>query len=262
MASLGFISLMFVVGIPLLTTALGMFRLVFGTRISPVWRTGLAVFWVLNIGFIFFLGSAGVAQFAEKATAEHRLTPDGFDNDTIKLEITDDKSVRQPVFGWMDEDDLVLPPVNSMVNFRKSENEEFYIVQENSSHGKNYQEASELVDAMELPYEISGNTIRIKNWVPITPGSKWRNQESRLTIFVPEGKYIQSSPWPRIRAVRINGHYEDRNATFWSFRKESKVWQMKADGLACTDCVSEEDQQEDVESKPETADEEKLSLHF
>lgn len=259
MASLGFISLMFVVGIPLLSTALGIFRLVFGTRVSPAWRVSLAVLWFLNIGFVFFLGSAGVAQFAEKATTEQRLTLDDFNNDTINLEIIDKTKNRKPVFGWMDDDDIILPPVETRVKIRKSEDESFYIVQENSSLGASYQEASELLDAIDQPFEVVGNTLKIKNWIPVKSGSKWRYQQIDLTIYVPEGKYLQSLPWPERQGLRISGYYEDRNTTLYSFIRESKVWQMKADGLACTDCFEPEEEQE-VEEKVIKEAEEKLSM--
>lgn len=260
MVSMGFISLMFVVGIPLLTTALGIFRLVFGTRVSPAWRAGLAVLWFLNIGFVFFLGSAGVAQFSEKASAEHRLTLDEFNNDTINLEIIDNTESRRPVFGWMDHDDIILPPVETKVRIRKSEDETFYVVQENSSLGASYQEASELLDAIEEPFKMEGNTLKIKNWIPVSDGNKWRNQKIDLTIYVPEGKYLQSLPWPPTNSLRISGHYEDRNTTLYSFYKENKVWQMKADGLACTDCFQEEEEEKEVEEKVLKEQEEKLSM--
>lgn len=258
LVSMGFISLMFVVGIPLLTTALGIFRLIFGTRISPAWRISLGIFWFLNIGFICFLGSSGVAQFSGKATSEHRLTLDELNKDTIKLEIIDNTSYQGPVFGWLDDDDIKLPPVETTVNIKKSDDGSFYLVQESISMGKNYQEASELVDAIETPYEISANTIKIKNWLPLSEQSKWRNQKVTLTLYVPEGKYLHTAPWSYTNGFRINGHYEDRDATLWSFRKENKVWQMKTDGLACTDCYQEEEIE--LEEKRLKEEEEKLSL--
>lgn len=259
-ASMGFISMMFVVGIPLLTTALGIFRLVFGTRISPAWRVSLAIFWALNIGFVFFLGSAGVAQFAEKASTEHRLTLDEFNSDTIKLEIIDNTESRRAVFGWLDNDDIILPPVETTVKIRKSENASFYIDQEVSSLGSNYQEASELLDDIDLPFEVEGNTLKLKNWISVKEGSKWRNQKVDLTIYVPEGKFLHALPWPHTNSLRISGYYEDRNTTLYSFINESKVWQMKADGLACTDCFPEKEEEKEVEEKVLKEQEEKLSM--
>lgn len=258
LASMGFISMMFVVGIPLLTTALGIFRLIFGTRISSAWRVSLAIFWAMNIGFVFFLGSAGVAQFAEKASTEQRLTLNEFNNDTINLEIIDNTASRRPVFGWMDNDDIILPPIETRLNIRKSDNESFYIVQQSSSMGSNYQEASELIDAIDIPYEIEGNTLKVKNWVPLSKDSKWRNQKIDLTVYVPEGKYVHTAPWSYTYSLRVNGHYEDRKATLWSFRNENKVWQMKADGLACIDCFQEEKNEPGDEVVQEQ--EEKLSM--
>lgn len=257
-ASMGFISLMFVVGIPLLTTSLGIFRLVFGTRVSPAWRVGLAVFWALNIGFVFFLGSAGVAQFAEKASTEHRLTLDELDSDTINLEIIDNTDSRKPVFGWLETEDIILPPVETTIKIRKSEDESFSILQENSSLGNNYQEASELLDAIAIPFSVNGNTLSVKNWLPIASGSKWRNQKIDLTIYVPEGKYLRASPWAYTSGLRVSGYYEDRRTTLYSFRRESKVWQMRPDGLACTDCAKEEDNETDGQAVE--TQEEKLSM--
>ncbi|PHN08075.1 PspC domain-containing protein [Flavilitoribacter nigricans] len=262
MASMGFISMMFVVGIPLLLTALGIFRLVFGTRVSSAWRVSLAVFWAMNLGFIFFLGSAGVAQFAEKASTEHRLTMDEFNSDTINLEIIDNTDNRRAVFSWLDDDDIILPPVETTVKIRKSEDEKFYIDQEVSSLGSNYQEASELLDGIELPFELEGNTLKLKNWISVKEGSKWRNQKVDLTIYVPEGKYLHALPWPHTNSLRISGYYEDRNTTLYSFIRESKVWQMKADGLACTDCFQEQEKEEEkeLEEKILKEEEEKLSM--
>jgi phage shock protein PspC (stress-responsive transcriptional regulator)/predicted DNA binding CopG/RHH family protein len=242
-ASLGFISLMFVIGIPLLTTALGIFRLVFGTRISSSWRIALGVFWVLNIGYLFFLGSAGLSQFAEKATVENRLTLDGLNSDTLKLEFTNvPLSDEETAFRWLNDGDFRLPPADARIYIRKSDSDQFYIEQTNSAHGQNYDEAERLAANIPVPYALRGNTIEMNNWVSIGRDNKWRVQDVRLTVYVPEGKYLHTN---RMRSghVQISAYYENRDADMWSF--SDNLWQMKGDGLICSDCFQEEEQKVD-----------------
>lgn len=243
MASLGFISLMFVVGIPLLSTALGIFRLVFGTRIGSAWRVALGVFWVLNIGYLFFLGSAGLSQFAEKATVENRLTLDDLDSDTLKLEFVNvPLSEEETAFRWLNDGDFRLPPADARIYIRKSDSDQFYIEQVSSAHGQNYDEAEHLATNIPIPYALKGNTIEMNNWVSIGRDNKWRVQDVRLTVYVPEGKYLHTN---RMRSghVQISAYYENRDADMWSF--SDNVWQMKEDGLICSDCFQKEEPEVD-----------------
>lgn len=257
MASLGFISMMFVVGIPLLSTALGCFRLIFGTRLSPFWRSGLAIFWGLNIGYLFFLGSAGVAQFAEKATSEQRMTLNDLGSDTLKLEIVNNPDRdKAPLFSWIDNEEIYLPPAEANIYIRKSENDQFYIIQENSAHGQDHAEAFSLANKIPMPYTLEGNTIKVKNWLSIGEQSKWRIQEVKLTVYVPEGKYLHTNRWRNGR-VRVNASYEDQDTNMWSFN--NNLWQMKADGLACQDCIKEAPE-EKAEEEARQSEAEKLSM--
>lgn len=239
MASLGFISMMFVIGIPLLSIALTFFRLVFGTRVSPGWKAALGIFWVVNIGYVFFLGSAGIAQFAEKATVENRLTLDEIDSDTMHLEfVSVPPGEEAHAFRWINHGEFRLPPADARIYIRKAEGDQFYIEQINSAHGQSYDEAQQLAGDIPVPYQLQNNTIAMNNWVSIGRDNKWRVQDIRLTIYVPEGKYLHTDRW-KSGHVQINAYYENRDADMWSF--SDNLWQMKEDGLVCLDCLQEEE---------------------
>ncbi len=236
LAVLGAFNLLIVIGMLLLSVALSITRLLYGTRMSQPWRAGLTGFWVLNVISFFFVLSMVLRDFSHEADIERQVPLSSWSSDTLSLEMGADYDGE----SLLDFDGLVLTDDGLICrdfDFRiyRGETEDFEFTQFLESRGPDSDAAEELASTLAYEALKLGNTLVLPPYFRIPEGAKWRAQEVDLELRVPVGKFIRLKGDTRffIRDADKVAHrprlYDNPGST----------WEMTPDGLQCLDCKEE-----------------------
>ena len=138
---------------------------------------------------------------------------------------------------------LVLDDVR--FNLKKSKDSLIRIEIRKESNGASFNEAKEKSTAIEYSYTVEGNTIALDDFLTTSSENKYKNQEVRVTLYIPTGFIIAYS----------NG---DNNC--WTMRAPldhvmngcemaDYIWEMDLNGdLICQNCPEIENEDEDEDS--------------
>jgi len=235
-AMLSIVNLFLIVGIPLISLVLLVSRLLFGTRVSSGWRTGLSIMWGISITSFFLLGSLFGRQFS--AGGQFSANAGSYKGDTLYIAAPAETA---PIDTWYNMDDEVMLADEKLIvrNVRlsivKAEGTAFELVKEVSSRGENNAEANALANTTITDARFEGNQLNISPYYSLAKGQKWRVQEVKYILKVPEGKFVKfttDNPWSMMRDIEL--------ADDTDFGEHpNRLWKMSGDGLTCTDCPKE-----------------------
>ncbi|MEM6697324.1 MAG: PspC domain-containing protein [Bacteroidota bacterium] len=233
MAYLGFTNAFMIVAIPLLALLMGSLRLWSKYRLNSYWRAGLGTFFALNVVSFFAIGSFFAREFntgTDVNGQEYTLS----NIDTLRLSTGEIQDFDHNLIRLFD-DDLILDD-NQMVvrhihvDIEKSEDDDFHVQQRFFSRGRNKSEARELAFVAQQEVNSMGNKLIIPSHLYINKGTKYRGQNVRYTISVPEGKHLTYD-----HGIGRRIHHFDRSKNenrHWGHHHGSNdVWIMESDGL-------------------------------
>ncbi len=231
-AFLGVANIFFIVALPIIGFIQFAARYVFKRKTNSNLRSGMFVFWIVNIISFFGIGSLVFRDFnQEKETV---FVPQEYSFTTDSLQLTMGEEIGKNSLVNFDgativDDNLVLPKIG--FRFEKSEDEKFRIFKSYFSRGKNSKEIEKLTS--EISYEpiISNNEIIFPSEFIVPKGSKWRGQEVKLTIAVPQGKTVKFGNENRNRFSRYIDHYHSGENKIPSVSWHGEhVWTMQENG--------------------------------
>ena len=237
-AMLSIVNLFLIVGIPLISLVLLVSRLLFGTRVSSGWRTGLSIMWGISITSFFLLGSLFGRQFS--SGGQFSANAGSYKGDTLYVAAPAETA---PIDTWYNIDNEVMLADDKLIvrnvhlSIVKAEGTTFELVKEVNSRGENNGEANALATTVTTDARFEGNQLTISPYYSLTKGQKWRVQEVKYILKVPEGKFVKfttDDPWSMMRDIELAD-----DTDFWE--NPNRLWKMNAAGLACTDCPKEVD---------------------
>ena len=238
------LNLLFIIGIPLVSTILFVARLAFGTRIRPGIRAGMWGFFTVNMISLFFFGSQVARDFSAGSEVSQLVELESLETDTLSLAMGEDK-YEYVWYGFGDAlkftgDEMVSKIIE--INIEQSESDKFELVQEIYSRGGSLSEANELAQKIDYRVQQEGDKLIIPPNYLIPAGGKWRSQIVKLHLRVPKDKYIRIDPrrvWRLHNIDFADGHYLVYNDDEQS---NGTVYRMKEDGLACIQCAPRENE--------------------
>ncbi len=235
---LGFANFFFLFGIPIIGLCLFFVRLLFSIR-TPGWvSAGLGIFWTVNLISGIFLLSIAAKDFRQSGTMTRSLDMSGMNSDTLRVEWaggTADNETHD-FFG----DDVIMGndhvELNGMVNIRvrRSESGRFECVQNITARGSSTANAMENASKTEFNPVRDGNVLRVPTAYGIPSGQKWKAQNIKLTIYVPEGKYITFGETINHRVHDTD--YADDDSEYYVNDYPNQMFRMTDRGLKCADC--------------------------
>lgn len=242
---LGFTNIFFLLGIPIVALCLVFTRVLFKVR-TPVWlRSGLAVFWAVNLVSAIILIGSGVRQYRHSGTVSSNVDLSGISSDTLRVEGF--KGINSPDdyedFWFNHDNEGVRIGANSLevsgpieVRVRKSESNQFRCTQVVKAQGITSLDAQENATQVQYMVNVSDNTIRVPTSYSISKGRKWRVQRIRLNIEVPEGKsVIFDDKIYRYSGADLDDYTEENDENYIS-HEPNRVYRMTNEGLICTNC--------------------------
>ncbi|MFN0014187.1 MAG: GIN domain-containing protein [Saprospiraceae bacterium] len=237
---LGFFNGFFLLGIPIVALVLWLGRTIFKFK-SPAWLgSGMSIFWVLNFVSLVLLGGLAFTGFRQSGSVSKNVDLTSIGSDTLRVQWAG-RSVSDDDRDWfMDDDDIRIGnnrlDINDMVKIRvrRSETGRFEYTQTVRARGSNGEEAVENAASTNFDVRKEGNALFIPSGFFLNQGKKWRVQEVRITISVPEGKFITFGDIINRRVYEVDyDDHDDENSIRYN---PDKVFRMTSKGLICNDC--------------------------
>lgn len=238
----GFANAFFLLSIPIVGLCLTFARVLLKVR-APRWLGGsLAIFWALNLVSAFILGSSAAKEYRRSGTLSRAVDLSSVPSDTLRVEAINLIDSNSETDWWFDSDGARVGDdglrLNGFVEIRvrRSTTGRFECVQNITARGTSREQAVE--HANQIAYGISneGNRLRIPTGYSVPKGTHWRGQHVKITIGVPEGKFITfDNEIYRHAAADMSEYSDDIDGNYIS-RKPEKMFRMTADGLVCSDC--------------------------
>lgn len=243
---LGYTNIFMVVGIPLLVLLLLAVRGWTKFRMNNYWRAGLGAFWLMNIFSFISIGTFTARQFHAGVDLTGQKSSFSMNADTLYLRSSTSKSANNYLFRVFGDDELVLTDDHLLVDdvdidIVKSDNNQFQTQMFFFSRGNSEGEAERLIEAIDFPVEKNGNTWTFPTQIKIPSGEKYRGQQVRYRIAVPEGKSLAFDRGIR-RSLERFERTEGGLYNCWDCDKH--IWTMSADGFTRPETEEEREYQE------------------
>ena len=232
--NLATVNTFFLIAIPTISLILFFRRLFYKSKTSDGVHIGL---WSLFFINLFCLGS--VAGNVGKEFSYHTNTSQNIQlpkSNLVKISTnTNGYSGMNITFGNVHVAKNELNIDFHSLKIKKSETGEFYLEKKTSSNGGSNEEARRSMSQIVYDIRVNGDSIILPKYFELAQGSKWRNQQIELTLYVPVGKSIKLNPDVdyNIDTSDINGDETDENLLDECKDKEHGAWIMTEKGLKC-----------------------------
>ncbi len=236
---LGFINAFFLLGIPIVGTVLWLGRMIFRFR-APAWLgSGMGILWVLNFVSLVLLGGWAITGYRQSGTITKNLDLSGMRSDTLRVQWAGKSEPGADSWNFNGEPVWIgnkRMQMNEMVEIRvrPSNSGRFECTQTIRARGATNEEAIENASQASFNVTLNGNELLVPSGYQIEQGKKWRAQEIRLTIGVPEGKSISFGDVINRRVHNVD--YGEPDGGNYIGDNPDKVYRMSSRGLVCADC--------------------------
>lgn len=186
-------------------------------------------------GFVMFLilGFAVSSEFrTDDMSRESFSLTDISKDEAIIVKASHSEYYKPYDSNWyVEEGELIISDVEFDV--KKTNEAEPYIEITKSSRGKTRAQASHLVEEIRYSVVQNENEIVLDEFLTTAISNKFRDQDVRVVLYLPEGfsVYLDNSSRDVI--------YDIKNVTdTYDAYMVNHVWYMSTEGLACADCES------------------------
>jgi len=231
-AFLGVANIFFIVALPIIGFIQFAARYVFKRKTNSNLRSGMFAFWIVNIISFFGIGSYVARDFNQEDEIIKTTQEYTFSSDTIRLEMGEEVGKNSLVNfdgATIVDDNLVIQ--NIVLDFEKSKDDKFRMIQSHFSRGKNSQEISEFTQSITYEPVVTENKIIFPADFAIMNGSKWRGQKVKIKLAIPEGKTLKFGTEKRNRLEDYISHHSRWEGNIPSVRWHGEhVWTMQEKG--------------------------------
>jgi phage shock protein PspC (stress-responsive transcriptional regulator) len=243
----------FAVGIPFFFLLyLGLKILVTNLKsIGNIAKFSLLGLWLLSIIGLSVLGiqQASAHAFSGTTTVKEDLNfPQGLDTLRIRLNSSDLLDVQENVgingmrVAYNENGDKILFANDVRFDIKKSEDSLAHIRIRKDADGNSFVNAKERAGKIDYNYSIDGNTLLLDNFHSTSVKNKVRDQEVRVTVFIPSNSVITFDESAKQHIGRTTRYDKD------IYRSDivDYQWLMKDNGvLQCLDCPENIKQEDD-----------------
>lgn len=266
----GFIGLFLTVGIPIFLIMYACGRFISSSRV-PVNKNyffPVLILWALGVAMFSYVEYKVGRNFKVEETRREQAELIQPTTDTLAIgSYRDTTNIKFDFDHNVDEEDAIGIIMNK--DFLKTENG--YIVGESemeltvsqdsffhlekvvSASGRNKTDANKTIDMVNVGHKQEGNLILLNAWVEIFKNAKFRKQDQRNKVYIPEGKFVKIDNRNQID-VEIDGD-ED----FDSDDSKGKIFTNKNGKVVCVNCLKTKSggtADEEDESEAENNDDE------
>lgn len=210
------------------------------------WRIGMSGFWAANLLSLVFIGTTLARQFSAGSEITKNIDVSAITADTIRLSAENNPFEHVMYFAGgefqITDEKLINYHIHLDIEKAAKGQESFELIQKNFSRGASLNEANGLAQRVEFPILSDESGITFPQNFIIRKGNKWRNQTIDITLKVPEGKSVQfDDPNGAVYDLLSHVKIDDPN-DFRIRNNRAEIWTMGEGGLACSSCISDEDE--------------------
>ncbi len=159
--------------------------------------------------------------------------------------------------SYNDDGEKLLFSDDVIVNFKKSEDTLSRIRIRKDANGSSFESAKRRSSEINYQYTVEGNTLRLDDFLTTSAKNKVRDQEVRVTVFIPATTVITFDPSAKYRIGRGTKYDKDISRSDII----DYTWSMKDTGiLECLDCP--EDMEDENERGHIKIDENGVDIRF
>ena len=232
--TIGIIAVGFLAGIPLLAMLFIGSKIVFRYKSNNT-AIGLSmlVVWLLSMVSLFFISVGEIGNYKSRSSV---VISEGIRCDSCKtlyLEVAEDKYDDYVEMDW-EIDNLKVVIVDGeevlvgkpKLDVESASGDNFLITVKKYSRGRSREGAKELAEEIIYSYQEKDSTLLFDPVFVLDENTKWRDQEVKITVKVPEGKAIYLDD----KMIDIIYDIENVSNT-WDNDMVGKTWEMKPEGL-------------------------------
>jgi phage shock protein PspC (stress-responsive transcriptional regulator) len=217
--------------------------------IGNIAKFSLFGLWLISIITLAVLGvkqasaHAYTGSVGERDTLALTAAPD-----TLRIQFRDSEFSDGPsaIVGGMeirydDQDNALLFSDEILMDIRMSEDSVLSMGVRKDADGSSYQDARLRAGEIRYNYALAGNTLMLDDHFTTDVDNKIRDQEVRLTLFVPEGTVLSFNAGARDYVGRRTRYDQE----MYRKRIVNYTWVMGPDGtLQCLNCPPDTDEED------------------
>ena len=217
--------------------------------IGNIAKFSLLGLWLISIITLAVLGvkqasaHAYTGSVSERDTLALTAAPD-----TLRIQFRDSEFSDEPsaIVGSMeirydDQDNALLFSDDILMDIRMSEDSVLSMRVRKDADGSSYQDARLRAGEIRYNYALAGNTLMLDDHFTTDVDNKIRDQEVRLTLFIPEGTVLSFNSGARDYMGRRTRYDQE----MYRKRIVNYTWQMGPDGtLQCLNCPPDTDEED------------------
>ncbi len=234
----GLIAVAILIGIPMLAMLFIGTKLVFRykTNNTAIGLTMVGI-WLIALVSLIVVSASQVGNYKTRSSMTNTETVSCDSCQTLYLKLGEDKyddyarmdlDIENFKVAVVDGEEVMLG--QPTLDIEKSGSDEFAVLIKKTSRGKTRENAKESTEDIVYRYQVTDSTMVFDPYFILEEGVKWRGQEVRITVKVPEGKAVYLDD----DMVKIIHDIENVSNT-WDGDMVGKTWVMKPDGLTMKD---------------------------
>ena len=209
-------------------------RLLFRMGRQPAFIKGLLTSaWIISLIALIIFGVFGGTRFSADGFARRNVPLSEITADTVNVSLWENDyfmwTDRRDHVVKSDDGDLLVSDVN--LDTKRSDDNRFYLIVRHEASGGTSKAARSVVDKIGYNYLPSSDGLLLKNYLEIRENAPFSFQKTDLTLLVPNGKSVYLDETLKYML------YDVENVTnTWDRKMVDHIWEMKKEGLTCTDC--------------------------
>ncbi|WP_322969358.1 PspC domain-containing protein [Faecalibacter sp. LW9] len=142
----------------------------------------------------------------------------------------------------IDENGNLVIKLSDKITLKSSDDANYRLEVKYSSRGGNSNESKRNLEAMVYNFNVSGNQLTLDEFFKIKPEGKFRKQDIKITLYVPQGKYVQMRSVDTVILTDADGdkdYYHENN---------NKIFKNLGQKFVCLNCETNDhfDEENDV----------------
>lgn len=235
-------------------------------KINPWISSSAIIIWILSsIAMTVLIFSTIVNNFDNEVEKRNQYVLNT-QSDTLSVSLMDEysnsgiiiKSKSRYNFGFkIDTDDKITQDsiyknIDKDLEIKKSPDKNYYLQLKYSASGKDVESAKKNMSDIQYNYKLNGNELSLNSYLALSLKSKFRKQNVKLCILVPEGKYLKVNNF-----FKVFSQTEDNYQDYYDI--SNNIFKFDKNNLKCVNC-KDSDYNEDINSEESDNDREIQSV--
>jgi phage shock protein PspC (stress-responsive transcriptional regulator) len=233
------IALFFTIVIPIIAIIYGGIKMMFRFKANDK-MIGLTAFvlWILSLVFLISMAAFEGWHFNDSGRSGNTFEMKNFPSDTLLVRINAHPDIEGFSDDWYtnyDDDWYILSTADKIygkidLDVSPGNSRDWELSVRKKSQGRNNPEAVLNASRLDYDWEQEASTLILDPYFSLEKPNRWQAPSTRVTVIVPEGKYIRLDKNTRYFLDHVKTVDE-----LWNHQLAGEVWKMTEEGLVKVD---------------------------